>query len=54
MFKRFVALACTLVVGAAFFVTTTGCNDTKKPAAPAANPPAENPPAQTPPAEPGK
>jgi hypothetical protein len=42
MLKRIVALACTLMVGAAFFVTTVGCGDDKKTPAPNPAPQTEN------------
>jgi hypothetical protein len=56
MLKRIVALACTLMVGAAFFVSATGCEGEKKPPAPTPTPDKTTPDNTTPaPApEPGK
>ncbi len=54
MLKRFVALACTALIGAAFFVTSSGCGKpqpSNPPANAPANPPANNP---APPVESGK
>jgi hypothetical protein len=50
MLKRFVAVACTVMVGAALFVASTGCEKKATPPATPATPPAETPPT-TPPAE---